>query len=373
MIHLTDKQLLSYIDGNEKEVNISKASKHLDKCLECIDRLQELVSVSLLFENISIQSKIQRQSNLLKSCPDITNEKASKTHLTKCKHCNSESKIIESLNENTELYVKFYPEEFLPNSLRYVELLLIAYERKCALNEEPVKTPFFEKLRSALFPKQPVLVPLSFAEKPEEEPEFYKELADKDLVSFCIQGNISAWEGLILKFTPYAFAIINHFQLFDHKQDIWQDALSILVAGKIENYDEEKGKLKDFIRGIVVNLCRMKLREATKHSNILGEITLQYLKNVTKLIDPLAKFIEEQEISQIKAVFDSLPEEFIDVLKAMLNGSSDEEISSNLNIPLDTVRSRKRRIRIKTSEILKEKHPDLSDKLKNYKWTLRNA
>lgn len=372
MRHLSDEQLLSYIDGNEKEVNLYKVSSHLDKCLKCINKLQELTSVSMLFEDISIQAKLRRQSRLLKNCPDIDGKRVSKEHLTKCKHCNDELKIIESLKEKPEIETKFDPAEYLPKSLRYVELLLIAHERECALREESVKTPLFEKIRSALFPRQPVLVPLSFAEKPEATGEFYKDLDDKDIVLACIQGDISAWEGLILKFTPYAFGIINHFHLHESKQDIWQDTLAILASGTIKNYNEERGKLKDFIRGIVVNLCRMKLREIKKHSGIMEEITIEYIKQTVNF-DSLARFVEEQEIAQIKAVFDSLPKEFSGVLQAMLNGFGDDEIASSLNIPIDTVRSRKRRIRIKIAEMLSEKHPELSEKLKSYKWAVRNA
>ena len=117
----------------------------------------------------------------------------------------------------------------------------------------------------------------------------------------------------------------------------------------------------------------MKLREVTKHSGIMEAVTLQYLKNIMNFVDPVTRLIEEQEIKQMKSVFDSLPGEFSGVLEAMLNGFSDGEIAFSLNIPIDTVRSRKRRIRIKTAEILSENHPELSEKLKSYKWAVRNA
>lgn len=387
MTHLTHEEILSYVDGDKEAVNMVKASKHLDKCLECIHQLQNLASISLFFEDIATQAKLQRHKALLRNCFDaemmldfIENKVQWKEkqqieeHLAKCKYCQDELKFIRSISEKSDVEVteKIEPEKYLPKSLRYSELLLTAYEREAVLEKEPVKIPLFEKIRVLLFPRQPALVPLGFAERIERDREFYKELTDEEIASFCAQIDKTAWEELLIRFTPYAFGIIKNFGLYKYREDIWQDTLAVLVAGKIKDYKEEKGTLKDFIRGIVVNQCRVKWREIKRQPISIEEITLKYIKKIISSVDQLARLIEEEEITQITEVLNSLPNEFLNVVQAMLNGLKDEEIADLLDIPVNTVRSRKRRIRMKVVEIIGKKHPEILEKIKMYKWGIRN-
>jgi RNA polymerase sigma-70 factor (ECF subfamily) len=403
MRHLASEQILAYLDANEELVNLEKASAHLDKCVGCAKKLREKASYNLALNFASMQKSLEKERVLLKECLSVeamldfirgalSQEEKSivESHVSRCKRCKEEielTKLVEPLPE------VFPPEtskagEMLLNTLRCFKLVAITLEKeKLAEAKETVKESMLEKIRRLLFPPELVPVPLSFSEREKPGIEFYRELNDEELAVACVRGHENAWQALMDRFTGLAFHICEKWGLREHRENIWQDALAVLLR-KIKDF--KKGDLSSFIASIVYYKCREKRRELQKGGNILslnshikeGEVSFEEIIGPEQVPEKFKhlfyKEVEEEIISKemlemIENAIERLPEDFREVVKnRYLEGMSVNEVSRKLKIPVKTVLTRILRGKVKLFEIIKRDYPALREEIENREWIVKN-
>jgi len=402
MTHLTSEQIIAYIDKREA-VDLDKISAHLDKCIKCTRKLREEASYNLALNFASMQKSLEKERVLLKECLSVeamldlvrgilSQEEKSvvESHAAECEGCKEEIDLIKL----TEPLPQVFPPEvteagnILLNTLRCFKLVTIALEgEKLAEAKEAVKESILEKIRRLLFPPELVPVPISFSERREPGIEFYLGLHDEELAVACVRGHENAWQALMDKFTGLAFHICEKWGLREHRENVWQDSLAVLLR-KIGNF--KQGDLASFIASIVYYKCREKRRELKKGGNILslnghikeGEVSFDEALGPEQVPDKFRHLfyheVEENIISKeildmIESAIEGLPEAFREVIKhRYIEGMSVSEVSKKLNIPVKTVLSRILRGKVRLFEIMKREYPELREEIKGRDWIVRN-
>jgi len=399
--HLTTEQIISYLDKSEG-VDLDKISVHLDKCLECTKKLREQASYSLSLNFAGMQKSIQKESKLLKRCLSaeamldfakgmLSEEEKSvvEKHAPECRSCKEEIELIKSIEPLPEVLPPEATEagNMLLNVLRCFKLVIIALERERLAEVKEVKEPLLERIRRLLFPPELVPVPISFSERKEPGIEFYRELSDEELAVACVRGQENAWQALMDRFTGLAFHICEKWGLKEHRENIWQDSLAVLLR-KIKDF--KKGKLSDFVAMIVYYKCREKRRELQKGGNILslnshikeGEVSFEEALGPEQVPEKFRHLfyheVEEEMISKeiltmIENAIERLPADFRAVIKSrFLEGMSVNEVSKKLNVPVKTVLTRILRGKAKLFEIMKKEYPELCEEIKDREWIVKN-
>jgi len=399
--HMRAEQIIAYLDKS-KGIDLDKISAHLDKCVECTKKLREEASYNLSLNLVSMQKSLEEERELLKGCLGMEamlafakgmlseEEKGVvESHAAECKNCREEidlTKLVEPLPE------VFPPEateagNMLLNVLRCFKLVTIALEREKLAEVKEVKEPLLEKIRRLLFPLELVPVPISFSERKEPGIEFYRELSDEELAVACARGQENAWQALMEKFTGLAFHICEKWGLKEHRENVWQDSLAILLR-KIKDF--KKGRLSDFIAMIVYYKCREKRRELQKSGNILslnshikeGEVSFAEALGREQIPHKFRHLfyheVEEEIISKemlnmIENAIERLPQDFREVLRnRYLEGMTINEVSRKLKIPVKTVLTRILRGKVKLFEIMKKEYPELCEEIKDREWIVKN-
>lgn len=383
MSHLSSENILCYLDGDESRFNLARTSRHLDKCNRCTSKLKELAALNILLELSNITIREDKETELLANCPDtetvihmIENQLSEdkkmkiKRHLEECKYCNEEWDILQTIEETPEVKAPEIREAriFQPKILRYFELYFVACEREILEKEKGFRIPGLESIREMLLPKQAALAPLGFAELIRRNAEFYRELNDREIMQACKRGDNMAWNELEQRFRNYAYTIIRALGLKEDWEDIWQEIQLALVTS-IKSY-EERGKARFFLRKIIVNICRKKRRKKIREKKFLGQL-YEKTKQKTKDSPQEKKVVEKEEAMHLIENIKKLPEEYSAILMSMINELRDKEIANLLKIPIETVRTRKLRAKIRLYE-MKKNEPDFLSKIKRFEWVKRN-
>lgn len=400
MKHLTSEQILAYID--QSAVDMDKLSVHLDKCLECTKKLREQTSYNLTLNLAYIQKSMNRERALLRRCisteamtafaEDMLSEEQKSIigdHAAKCKSCKEELELI----IRTEPLPKVFPPEateagnMLFSTLHSLKLAMVALEKERLAEVKPIKEPVMEKVRKLLFPPELVPVPITFSERKEPSIDFYRQLNDEELAVACVHGQENGWQVLMDRFTGLAFHICEKWGLKEHRENVWQDSLAVLLR-KIRNF--KKGKLSSFIASIVYYKCREKRRELEKGGNILslnahikeGEVSFKEIVGPEQVPDKFKylfyheveeEIISKETLSMIEDAIECLSEDFRAVIKSRyLEGMSVKEVSRKLNIPVKTVLTRILRGKVKLFEIMKKGYPELCEEMKGREWIVKN-
>lgn len=383
MSHLSSEDILGYLDGEKSIVDLNKASRHLDKCDRCTSKLKDFATLSILLELITVRIKEQREKEILGNCPDaeiifnlirnrlsVDERIKIEKHLKECEYCQEELEVIRAIEETPEAKAPEIrePERFLPKILRYFELYFVACEREIVIREEKgFRIPGLKTIREMLLPRQPVLVPLGFAELTKRDLKFYCELDDSQIMQACKRGDNMAWKVLVQRFINYASKIIYDYGLMEEWEDIWQETMFVL-ATKIKDY-EERGRAKFFLRKIVINKCRKWRRKKIRDDKILKRMSNQ-VQPKTRTSYQEKKLIEKEETKHLIENIKKMPKEFSTVLMALIDGLNDKEIAHLLNIPIETVRTRKFRARTKLLE-MKSNDLEFLSKINRFEWVKR--
>ena len=368
MNHLSSEDLLAYLDADESSANLKKVSEHLDMCSGCTVKLKDYALINIYLELTIDQARERREKELLRECLGteqmyglIENYLSTKErntadqHLEKCEDCRKELEILSSLEDTSDVKLPEVrdPEKLLPKILRHVELYFVALERERAIaQEKKFIIPGLETIRKILFPEQPLLAPLGFAEIPRRNKEFYRQLDDAQLMEACKNLDTMAWRELEGRYREFACNIIKRYGLYEYRnvewKDIWQDSLNDLSM-YIKNY-EERGNAKSYIGKIVFNECRNAWRRIKTYENIIKPLDDQTPEPIVDS-EPSKILSDNEEANLLKDNIKSLPKSFSSTMLLSTDGFSDEEISKRMKTNINTVRTRKARARIKLFEM----------------------
>lgn len=150
------------------------------------------------------------------------------------------------------------------------------------------------------------------------------------------------------KIYNFAYSYLrDHFEAEDITQDVFFKLHLGLKSYKIGT------NFNAWIFSIAKNAIIDRLRQKKRRSS---EIPLQdYHSSENSSQDPAQQFHRKRTVEKVREAISRLPEDFREIIILRdINEMSYEEISSILNLPLGTVKSRINRARLKLYEILKE-------------------
>lgn len=187
----------------------------------------------------------------------------------------------------------------------------------------------------------------------------YMSESDDELITRCIDGDISAFDFIVERYKVPLFNFIYRYIMdYETAEDLTQEVF-LRVYKNIRNYKAEKSKFRTWIYRIARNLCKNEIRNRKRRSKIfVDEFDFEYndeqdiIQNAKGNSEFLFHKLENDELKKIVSrSISSLPEKFRLVLILRdIQRLSYEEISKIINKPIGTVKSRLNRARLMLRE-----------------------
>ena len=181
---------------------------------------------------------------------------------------------------------------------------------------------------------------------------------DEELIKDFQNGNINSYNHLVYRYKDRLFNYINQFvHDIDLAEDLLQDTFLKLYTHK--NSYQEIAKFSTWIYTIAGNFAKTELRKFKRRktfstSDLSFDDNEFIIKDETK--NPSDSFLDEGLKNSLNQCLQLLPLDFktIIILRDIQELSYDE-ISTIVELPLGTVKSRINRARLKLYECLKDK------------------
>jgi RNA polymerase sigma-70 factor (ECF subfamily) len=176
--------------------------------------------------------------------------------------------------------------------------------------------------------------------------------SDEDLMKRCREGDMSAFELIVLRYKDAIFNFIYHFLADYHRaQDISQETF-LRVFRNADRY-KSRNSFKSWIYRIAANLCKNELRDRSRHKELLLDDPAVYTESRYTSPD---KAYEDEEVQRlVKEAVNSLPEDQrMAIVMREYQDMTYEEIASALNCSLGAVKSKIYRARQNIKRMLVE-------------------
>ena len=184
------------------------------------------------------------------------------------------------------------------------------------------------------------------------------EHTDEELISQFQDGNIKAFNELVNRYKDRLLNYVYHFfNDIDLAEDIVQDTFLKLYTHK-DSY-KEVAKFSTWIYTIAGNLAKTELRKKKRRKTFsISDLSYDDSEFVISSSEstPEEKIVTKDDVKNLKNAMDKLPVDFKTVIILRdIQELSYDIISSIIEMPLGTVKSRINRARLKLQEILIKK------------------
>ena len=180
--------------------------------------------------------------------------------------------------------------------------------------------------------------------------------SDEDLMRRCREGDMSAFELIVLRYKDAIFNFIYHLVADYHiAQDISQETF-LRVLRNVDRY-KPRNRFKTWLYRIAVNLCKNELRNRGRRKTVsLDDPALDVESLIGDSYTPPDRAYEEAEMRRlVKNAIQSLPEDQrIALVLREYQDLSYEEIAAALNCSLGAVKSKIHRARQNVRDTLVE-------------------
>ena len=180
--------------------------------------------------------------------------------------------------------------------------------------------------------------------------------SDEDLMRRCREGDMSAFELIVLRYKDAIFNFIYHFVADYHRaQDISQETF-LRVLRNVDRY-KSRNSFKTWLYKIAVNLCKNELRDRSRHRTLSLDDPAMDIESLSgdHYITPDRAYEREELRRLVKDAVGSLPEDQrMAIIMREYQDLSYEEIASALNCSLGAVKSKIYRARQNIKKMLVE-------------------
>ncbi|NNG27578.1 MAG: sigma-70 family RNA polymerase sigma factor [Ignavibacteriaceae bacterium] len=169
--------------------------------------------------------------------------------------------------------------------------------------------------------------------------------SDKEIILKVVKNDSKALEELYDRYSPVLFTLINKIvQQKSAAEDLLSDVF-VIIWQKIDRFDSDTGNVYTWM----INLTRNKAIDFVKRNRNpeeMEEYSDEYeIKNIIPNLSPSAEAMDLDKVLSMKEKindsFNKLTDAQQYVLKlAYYQGYNEQEIASELNIPLPTVKSK---------------------------------
>lgn len=177
-------------------------------------------------------------------------------------------------------------------------------------------------------------------------------ISDDDLMKRCREGDMGAFELIVLRYKDAIFNFVYHLLTDYHRtQDISQETF-LRVLKNVDKY-KSKNYFKTWLYKIAVNLCKNELRDRGRR-RILSLDDMELDSSIGGRYIPPDEAYEKEEIRKlVKNVVEALPEDQrMAIVLREYQDFSYEEIASTLNCSLGAVKSKIHRARQNVKDAL---------------------
>lgn len=181
-------------------------------------------------------------------------------------------------------------------------------------------------------------------------------MVGSDIINMCIKQDQQGYRLLYEACIPYVYNIVkSYINDTSYQKDIIQETFAKLFKS-IEQFDEQQGEFKYWIRKITVNFCLMHLRKVKNFTPIVP------IDKYDELIsDNSGDFSNDFTRDDINNLLENMPLGYKTIfLLIAIDGYSHEEVSAELNISSGTSRSQY----LRAKNYIKENILHSSNKLK---------
>ena len=180
--------------------------------------------------------------------------------------------------------------------------------------------------------------------------------SDEDLMRNCREGDMSAFELIVLRYKDPIFSLIYHFVADYHRaQDISQETF-LRVLRNVDRY-KSKNRFKTWLYRIAVNLCKNELRDRNRRKALSLDDAAVDIESLSSnyYMPPDLTYEKEEMRKLVKNAVWSLPEDQrMAIVMREYQDLSYEEIASALNCSLGAVKSKIYRARQSIKRMLIE-------------------
>lgn len=181
-------------------------------------------------------------------------------------------------------------------------------------------------------------------------------VSDEDLMNRCREGDMGAFELIVLRYKDAIFNLIYHFVADYHRaQDISQETF-LRVLKNVDRY-KSRNRFKTWLYRIAVNLCKNELRNRSRRKTLSLDNPAVDIESLSRnYYTPPDEAYEKEELRElVKDAVGSLPEDQrMAIIMREYQGLSYEEIASALNCSLGAVKSKIYRARQNIKKMLIE-------------------
>jgi RNA polymerase sigma-70 factor (ECF subfamily) len=180
--------------------------------------------------------------------------------------------------------------------------------------------------------------------------------SDEDLMKRCREGDMSAFELIVLRYKDAIFNFVYHFLMDYHRaQDISQETF-LRVLKNVNRY-KPRNQFKTWLYRIAVNLCKNDIRYENRHKTLsLDDPDINIDRLAVNLYNTPDKLYEKKEMRNlVKNVLRTIPEDQrLAIIMREYQNLSYEEIASALNCSLGATKSKIYRARQNIKKIIME-------------------
>jgi RNA polymerase sigma-70 factor (ECF subfamily) len=166
------------------------------------------------------------------------------------------------------------------------------------------------------------------------QPIVSSEMADKELVQACREGDERAWALLVERFSRYVYAIaVQAYRLSAHDaEDVFQEVFTRTYEhlARLQSDASIRPWIGQLTRRLAIDRLRLRSRES------LGDDSLGLVEGEAD------RQLEQIELALgVRSAMETLPEHCQEILdRFFARGQSYHEIATELDIPMGTIASR---------------------------------
>ncbi len=176
--------------------------------------------------------------------------------------------------------------------------------------------------------------------------------SDEELMERCRNGDMAAFELIVLRHKDMLFNFIYHFLADYHRaQDIAQETFLRVLnnSGKYKSRD----RFKTWLYSIAANLCKNELRDRKRHKTLSLEDSALEIENNHIYLSPDESYEREEITNLVKVAIKSLPDDQrLAIVMREYQDFNYEEIASVLKCSVGAVKSKIHRARQSIKKML---------------------
>lgn len=180
--------------------------------------------------------------------------------------------------------------------------------------------------------------------------------SDENLMRRCREGDMSAFELIVLRYEDAIFNFVYHFVMDYHRaQDISQETF-LRVLRNVGRY-KSRNSFKTWLYRIAANLCKNELRDRNRHKTLSLDDLAVDIESLSRdrYVPPDRAYEKEETRELVKNAVSALPEDQrMAIIMREYQDLSYEEIASALNCSLGAVKSKIYRARQNIKKMLVE-------------------